>query len=87
LTYTSEVSLPFYILHQSVIVVIGFFMRDWALGVLPKYVILAVVSFMIIMALYEFMIRRFNALRFLFGLKGRQPDRSALAAQPEKQAA
>ncbi len=87
LVYTNQASLPFYMLHQSVIVVIGFFMRDWTLGVLPKYVILAVVSFVMIMTLYELLIRRFNALRFLFGLKSRQPDRSAIAAQPEKQAA
>ncbi|MBE7471890.1 MAG: acyltransferase [Anaerolineae bacterium] len=85
LAYTSEASLPFYMLHQSVIVVIGFFMRDWALGVLPKYVILAVVSFMIIMVLYELLIRRFNALRFLFGLKSRQLSQSTLIAQPKKQ--
>ncbi len=87
LSYTSEASLPFYILHQSVIVVIGFFMRDWALGVLPKYAILAVVSFMIIMALYELLIRRSNVLRFLFGLRARQSAQSVLAGQPEKQAA
>lgn len=85
LAYASEASLPFYILHQSVIVVIGFFMRDWALGVLPKYVILAVISFMITMALYELLIRRFNALRFLFGLKSRQLSQSTLIAQPKKQ--
>lgn len=87
LAYTSEASLPFYILHQSVIVVIGFFIRDWALGVLPKYAILAGVSFMIIMALYEFLIRRSNVLRFLFGLRARQSAQSVLAGQPEKQAA
>jgi peptidoglycan/LPS O-acetylase OafA/YrhL len=79
LAYASEASLPFYMLHQSVIVVIGFFWRDWPLGVLPKYLILAVTSFVIIMTLYELLIKRFNGLRFLFGLKSRQPGRSAFA--------
>ncbi|MFN8454139.1 MAG: acyltransferase family protein [Anaerolineae bacterium] len=86
LAYAGEASLPFYMLHQTVIVVIGFFIAEWPLGVLPKYAILAVTSFVIIMALYELLIRRLNLLRFLFGLKSRQSDRSAVPAQLEKQA-
>jgi hypothetical protein len=43
-----------------------------------------VVSFAIIMALYEFLVRRFNVLRFLFGMKvlPRAP-----IAQPQQTAA
>jgi glucans biosynthesis protein C len=41
--------LPFYILHQTVIVGVGFFIRDWQLAVFPKYLFLAAVSFTIIM--------------------------------------
>jgi surface polysaccharide O-acyltransferase-like enzyme len=69
LAHASEASLPFYILHQTVIVVVGFFLIEWPLDVLPKYLILAVVSFAIIVTVYELLIRRFNGLRFLFGLK------------------
>lgn len=72
LVYAGEASLPFYILHQTVIVIIGFFLMDGPLGVLPKYLLLAVVSFVIIMTLYELLIKRFNGLRFLFGLKPRE---------------
>ncbi|MBE7470706.1 MAG: acyltransferase family protein [Anaerolineales bacterium] len=72
LAYAGEASLPFYILHQTVIVIIGFFLMDRPLGVLPKYLLLAVVSFVIIMTLYELLIKRFNGLRFLFGLKPRE---------------
>lgn len=71
LVYTSEASLPFYILHQTVIVVVGFFLIEWPLGVLPKYLILAATSFAVIMTTYELLIKRFNPLRFLFGLKPR----------------
>jgi len=86
LAYTSAASLPFYILHQSVIVVIGFFLMDGSLGVLPKYLILAVTSFAIIMTLYELLIKRFNGLRFLFGLKSRQPAHTATATRLEEKA-
>jgi glucan biosynthesis protein C len=70
LKYASEAVLPFYILHQTVIVVVGYFIRDWTLAVFPKYLFLAAVSFIIIMVLYEFIVKRFNALRLLFGMKG-----------------
>lgn len=86
LTYTSEASLPFYILHQSVIVVIGFFLMDGSLGVLPKYLILALTSFTLIIALYELLIKRFNGLRFLFGLKSRQPIHTATPTRLEEKA-
>lgn len=84
LTYASEASLPFYMLHQSVIVIIGFFLKDWSLGVLPKYMILAIVSFAIIMALYDLLIKRFNGLRFLFGLKPHPSERPVATSRLQK---
>jgi surface polysaccharide O-acyltransferase-like enzyme len=70
LKYANEAVLPFYILHQSVIVSIGYFIRDWQLAVFPKYLFLASVSFIIIMILYEFVVKRVAFLRLLFGMKG-----------------
>jgi hypothetical protein len=70
LNYANQAVLPFYILHQTVIVVVGFFIRDWQLAVFPKYLFLAAVSFTIIMLLYEFVVRRVAFLRLLFGMKG-----------------
>ena len=60
--------LPFYILHQTVIVMLGYAMRDWPLGILPKYLLLVALAFAICTSLYEFLIRRHNRLRFLFGM-------------------
>ena len=70
LRYANETVLPFYILHQTVIVIIGYFVRDWQMNIFPKYLFLAAVSFIIIMALYEFVVKRIDVLRFLFGMKG-----------------
>lgn len=70
LTYANEAVLPFYILHQTVIVVLGYFIADWNIAVFPKYLFMLIVNFTIIMLLYEFIIKRISVLRFLFGMKG-----------------
>ena len=74
--------LPFYILHQTVIVTIGFFIRNWDLPIIAKYrrfgepSLLAAASLAVIMGLCEFAIRRVNVLRILFGLKANARLRS-----------
>jgi glucan biosynthesis protein C len=69
LRYANEAVLPFYILHQTVIISIGFFVVRWAIPDLLKFVLIAASSFILIMMLYEFLVRRFNVMRFLFGMK------------------
>jgi glucans biosynthesis protein C len=69
LKYASEASMPFYILHQPIIIVIGYFIYsiDWPIPL--KIIVLISLSFALIMCIYHFMIRRVNYLRLLFGLK------------------
>jgi glucans biosynthesis protein C len=69
LKYASEASMPFYILHQPIIIVIGYFIysMDWPIPL--KIIVLVSLSFALIMCIYHFMIRRVNYLRLLFGLK------------------
>ena len=69
LAYGSEAVLPFYILHQTIILLVGWFVIRWNIGILPKYLIIAVVSLPLIMALYELLVRRTNVTRFLFGMR------------------
>ena len=68
-TYGNDAVLPFYILHQTIILVVGWFVITWDIGILPKYLIIVVVSFVLIMALYELLIRRINIVRFVFGMR------------------
>lgn len=75
LAYANEAVLPFYILHQTVIVVIGLFIMDWGWAVLPKYLFLMATSFIVIMVLYEFVVKRVTFLRFVFGMKGKYQAR------------
>lgn len=69
LKYANHAVLPFYILHQTVIVVLGFLIKDWQWAVFPKFLFLSGTSFVIIMLLYEFGVKRVKILRFLFGMK------------------
>lgn len=76
LKYANEAVLPFYILHQTVIVTIGFYIASWNASVIVKYFILSTLSFAVIVSIYDLLIKRNNWLRFLFGmrLKKRLPE-------------
>jgi len=69
LAYGNEAVLPFYIFHQTIILCVGWFVIRWNMGILPKFLIIAVVSFALIMVLYEGLVRHFNVVRFLFGMR------------------
>lgn len=73
LAYANEAVLPFYILHQPVILIIGYFIISLPMSILAKYLIIAPLAFGITLGLYEFGVRRVNLVRRLFGLKPRKP--------------
>lgn len=79
LAYANEAVLPFYILHQTVIIVIGFYVVQWNTGVGLKYLTISTTSFIAIMLIYELLVRRVNALRFLFGMKLNPPKEKSKA--------
>ena len=69
LRYARDASYPFYILHQTVIVAIGFFVVQSAASVLPKYLAIGACSLVVTIGLYDLIVRRTNVTRFLFGMK------------------
>ncbi len=69
LKYANEAVLPFYILHQTIILTVGYYVLRLDTHLWLEYLIIAPISFLVIMSLYELLIRRINLLRFLFGLK------------------
>ncbi|MDJ0591135.1 MAG: acyltransferase [Pleurocapsa sp. MO_226.B13] len=69
LRYANKAVLPFYILHQTAIVIIGFLIVSWDASVMVKYLVLSTSSFVVIVALYELVVKRFKVWRFLFGMK------------------
>jgi len=80
LEYANEAVLPFYMLHQSVLICVGYYIVQWPIPDLLKWLLILVISFAVIMGLYEYLVRRFNILRFLFGMK-RVPRTSTVARQ------
>jgi glucan biosynthesis protein C len=66
--YLGEASYPLYIIHQSVIVVLGFYLVGTALPAAGQWLALFAVTLAATFALYE-IIRRFDAVRFLFGMR------------------
>lgn len=81
LSYANEAVLPFYVLHQTVIIVIGFYVVQWNAGVGLKYLVISTTSFAGIMLIYEFLVRHINVVRFLFGMRQRRRTlRKAMSA-------
>ena len=69
LIYGNEAVLPFYLFHQTFILSVGFYVIRWDRGILLKLLIISVVSFPAIMILYELLVRRYNPVRFFFGMR------------------
>jgi len=69
LAYANEAVLPFYILHQTIILLAGWYVIPTRMSISLKYLIISTGSFVVIMALYEQCIKRINALRFMFGMR------------------
>ena len=68
LKYATEAAYPFYTLHQTVIVIIGFFVVGWETGVLVKFVTIMVASLVATVLVYDLVVKRINVVRFLFGM-------------------
>ena len=69
LTYANETVLPFYIWHQTAIVVVGFFVVRWNAGVMPKYLMISTASLIVTVILCELLVKPTNVTRFLFGMR------------------
>ena len=74
LEYANEAVLPFYIIHQTVIVIIGFHVVKWRAGVGVKYFTISLASVAMTFLLYDVFVRRTNVTRLLFGMKSKKRD-------------
>lgn len=66
----NEMVYPFYILHQTVIVIAAYWVVQWSAGVVPKLLGLLAISLVVTVALCVGLIRPFRVMRFLFGAGG-----------------
>jgi len=82
LSYANESVYPLYILHQTVELIFAYYIIQLDWGVLPKFVLLVVVTFGISLLIYELLIKRFNLTRLLFGMKNIRKVKSIISLQP-----
>lgn len=71
LKYLTEAVYPFYILHQTIIVGVAFYVVQWPLPIIVKLLFIVVVCFISLGLIYHFFIRPFQIPRVLFGLHRR----------------
>ncbi|MFC2026203.1 acyltransferase family protein [Chloroflexota bacterium] len=84
LRYTAEASYPAYILHQTVIVIIGFYVVQWSTGIAIKYMTILVAAVAVTMIIYDLLIKRTNVTRFLFGMRlKKKPAKEPVAQSGE----
>jgi peptidoglycan/LPS O-acetylase OafA/YrhL len=68
----NEAIYPFYLLHQPVIVVFGYFILKIQLSIAWEISLILCGSLVISIGIYWFLVRPFNAMRILFGMKKRK---------------
>jgi glucan biosynthesis protein C len=71
LGYLNQAVYPFYILHQTVIVILVFYVVQTTDSIGMKYIFVVLVTFLITMGIFHLFIRPFAPMRFLFGMKPR----------------
>jgi glucans biosynthesis protein C len=69
LSYANEAVYPFYILHQTVIVVIVYYVIQTKDTVLLKFLFASGASLAVTVILYHFLVKPYRPIRFLFGMQ------------------
>lgn len=85
LAYGQETLLPFFVVHQPVIIVIAYYVVQWNAGLLPKMLVVMLGSFVVTLSLCELVIKRVGVLRIIFGMKPALPiEVQTVAGHPFK---
>lgn len=81
LPYLNRAAFPVYVVHQTVLLAIGFFIVRSGIGVMPKFLMITGLSLVATYGLYELVIRRAAITRWLFGVKVAAGSRDANATR------
>jgi glucan biosynthesis protein C len=65
----NEAIYPFYLLHQPVIVVTGYYIVNWNVPAIIKFALILTISFFVTVSIYQLFIQRIKFFRIIFGLK------------------
>ncbi len=69
LSYCNRAVYPFYILHQTITIIIGYYLMNLEWNILPKFIVMVVGTFLGSWVIYHFLILKIPLLQPLFGLK------------------
>lgn len=69
IAYCNRAVYPFYILHQTITVGLGYALMDLNWGLAPKFTVMTLGTFLLSWLLYDFVILRIRVLHPFFGLK------------------
>jgi glucan biosynthesis protein C len=78
LRYGGETIMPFFVLHQPVIIIIAYFVVQWDAGITVKLLVVVLGSLLVTLGLVELVIKRIGVLRGLFGIKARRRETPSL---------
>ncbi|MER5993788.1 acyltransferase family protein [Streptomyces viridosporus] len=82
LRYLTPAALPWYVLHQPVVVAFAYGVVGWPAPTAVKYAVIVTASLAVILLVYEYGVRRSPVTRFLFGM--RTGSRAPAAGTPPR---
>ncbi len=85
LDYANRAIYPFYILHQTLIIVVGYYVVQVQDSILAKYLFVSTLSLVGSLAIYEYLIKPYRVMRFFFGVKDDNVAKPGVVGQLEKQ--
>lgn len=71
LPYVRQASYPFYILHQTILITIGYHVMHWHTSVMARYLTVVTATTIVTMLVYDLAVRRADPIRFLFGMRSK----------------
>ena len=82
LDYLNQAVYPFYILHQTVIVVLAYYIvQTQNESILSKYIYTVGMTFFVTVGIYHLLVRPYALTRFLFGMKPKSEVKPAVIKQ------
>ncbi|MVO10269.1 acyltransferase family protein [Flavobacterium sp. TP390] len=69
ITYCNTAVYPFYILHQTIIIIVVYYCKDKDWSFIIKFLFITLSTFLICFFLYHFIIRKIKLLKIMMGVK------------------
>ena len=70
LAYLAAASLPYYVLHQPIVVAVAWNVVPWHRPIIVEYTVIVAISLALTLGAYDLLVRRTRITRFLFGMRG-----------------